>query len=160
MLEEHRAITELEIRLADSRLRVGQGPACWPAEVTVIFDPMDARRLNVVYADDDAMVRLGVSRLLAAEGVAVRACASGAEAIALCQESSPDVVLLDIHMPGIDGVETARQMRSDPVTCALRLVALTGRGSWDLRKQAMDAGFDEFLSKPIPADVLLRALHG
>jgi len=67
---------------------------------------------------------------------------------------------IDIHMPGIDGVETARQMRSDPVTCALRLVALTGRGSWDLRKQAMDAGFDEFLSKPIPADVLLRALHG
>jgi len=121
---------------------------------------MEARRLRIVYADDDALMRQGVSRLLAAEGMAVRACASGAEAIALCQQSSPDAVLLDIHMPGIDGVETARRLRNDPVTGTLRLVALTGRGSWDLRKKAMDAGFDEFLSKPIPADVLLRALRG
>lgn len=121
---------------------------------------MDARRLRIVYADDDAVMRQGVSRLLAAEGIAVRACASGAEAIALCQQSNPDVVLLDINMPGIDGVETARRLRSDPSTWALRLVALTGRGTWDLRKKAMDAGFDEFLSKPIPADALLRALRG
>jgi len=105
-------------------------------------------------------MRQGVSRLLAAEGIAVRACANGAEAIELCQQSSPDVVLLDINMPGIDGVETARRLRSDPATWTLRLVALTGRGTWDLRKKAMDAGFDEFLSKPIPADVLLRALRG
>lgn len=121
---------------------------------------MDARRLRIVYADDDALMRQGVSRLLAAERIAVRACASGAEAIELCQQSTPDVVLIDIHMPGIDGVETARRLRSDPLTWALRLVALTGRGTWDLRKKAMDAGFDEFLSKPIPADVLLRALRG
>jgi|SRR5690348_5607156 CheY-like chemotaxis protein len=121
---------------------------------------MEAPRLKVVYADDDALMRQGVSRLLAAEGMAVRACASGAEAIALCQQCSPDAVLLDIHMPGIDGVETARRLRSNPVTGTLRLVALTGRGTWDLRKKAMDAGFDEFLSKPIPADALLRALRG
>lgn len=121
---------------------------------------MDARRLEIVYADDEAFMRQGVSRLLASEGVDVRACASGTEAIALCHQSSPDVVLLDINMPGVDGVETARRLRSDPATSSLRLVALTGRGTWDLRKKAMDAGFDEFLSKPIPADVLLRALRG
>ena len=98
--------------------------------------------------------------MLSADGMSVRACAGGEEAIALCQQGSPDVVLLDIHMPGIDGVETARRLRSDPVTRALRLVALTGDGTWNLLKKAMDAGFDEFLSKPIPAYVLLRALRG
>jgi len=121
---------------------------------------MDAHRLKIVYADDDAHMRQGVSRLLAAEGMAVQTCASGAEAIALCEQSSPDAVLLDIHMPGIDGVETARRLRGNPVTGTLRLVALTGRGTWDLRKKAMDAGFDEYLSKPITADALLRALRG
>ena len=121
---------------------------------------MNSRRLRIIYADDDALMRQALARLLAAEGIAVHACASGAEAIALCKQTTPDVVLLDINMPDMDGLETARRLRSDPSTRALRLVALTGRGTWDLRKKAMDAGFDEFLSKPIPADVLLSALRG
>ena len=121
---------------------------------------MNSRRLEIIYADDDALMRQALPRLLAAEGIAVHACASGAEAIALCKQTTPDVVLLDINMPDMDGLETARRLRSDPSNRALRLVALTGRGTWDLRKKAMDAGFDEFLSKPIPADLLLSALRG
>lgn len=116
-------------------------------------------RLTVVYADDDDLVRETISRLLADEGIDVHACEGGAEALALCTQMNPDVVLLDLNMPRPDGLETARQLRSNPHCGALRLVALTGRGTWELRKKAMDAGFDEFLVKPIPVTNLIRALR-
>ena len=119
---------------------------------------MDPRRLTIVYADDDDLVRDTISRLLIEEGIDVHACEGGAQAIALCQELNPDAVLLDLNMPDLDGLETARELRRIPATRALRLVALTGRGTWDLRNKATDAGFDEFLIKPASTAALVRAL--
>jgi CheY-like chemotaxis protein len=120
---------------------------------------MAARRLMVVYADDDDLVREALTRLLIEEKIDVRACNGGAEAIELCRQLNPDAVLLDLNMPDPDGLETARRLRRNPGGEALRLIALTGRGTWDLRQKAMDAGFDDFLTKPVPAAVLIRTLH-
>jgi CheY-like chemotaxis protein len=112
-----------------------------------------------VYADDDALVRDVVTQALVEEGVDVHACESGTEALELCRELGPDAVLLDLNMPDVDGLETARAIRRDPRLMHLRLVALTGRGTWELRRKAIDAGFDEFLVKPVPVATLIVALR-
>jgi CheY-like chemotaxis protein len=71
----------------------------------------------------------------------------------------PDAVLLDLNMPELNGLQVARQLRARDATKALRLVAMTGRGSWELRKKAFDAGFNEFLTKPASRDLILDALR-
>ena len=113
----------------------------------------------IVYADDDDLVRNVVTQALIEEGIDVHDCASGAEAIALCRQIVPDAVLLDLNMPDLDGLATARAVRRDPKLAHLRLVALTGRGTWELRRKAIEAGFDEFLVKPVPVASLIKALR-
>jgi CheY-like chemotaxis protein len=117
-------------------------------------------RTVIVYADDDDLVRNVVTQALIEEGIDVHDCASGSEAIALCRQIVPDAVLLDLNMPDVDGLAAARELRLDPVTCKLRLVALTGRATTGLRTKAADAGFDECLVKPIAAAELADALRG
>ena len=95
---------------------------------------------------------------MAMAGIDVHVCADGCEALRLCRTIGPQTVLLDVHMPGIDGLEVARRLRSDPAHANLRLVAITGEASWALRKMALEAGFDEFLGKPVPIDVLIGVL--
>ena len=104
-------------------------------------------------------MREAITDALTQEGVDVHICGDGTEALALCEQIHPDAVLLDLNMPEVTGLEIARRLRRDAKHAGLRLVALTGHGSWELRKKAMDAGFDEFLSKPVGTDVLLRALR-
>lgn len=120
---------------------------------------METRRLTVVYAEDDDLMREATIDVLTQEDVDVHACASGAEALALCAQVGPDAVLLDLNMPDLDGLKTARELRADPAFRNLKLVALTGNGTWELRKKALDAGFDEFLTKPIPTMALIEALQ-
>jgi CheY-like chemotaxis protein len=121
---------------------------------------MGLTRTVIVYADDDDLVRNVVTQALIEEGIDVHDCASGSVAVALCRQIVPDAVLLDLNMPDVDGLAAARELRRDPATCHLRLVALTGRATTGLRTKAADAGFDECLVKPIPATDLADALRG
>jgi CheY-like chemotaxis protein len=116
-------------------------------------------RLTVVYADDDDLMREAITEVLVQQDIDVHACADGSEAIALSAQVDPDVVLLDLNMPDLDGLRTARELRRGSGNRRTRLVALTGQGTWELRKKALDAGFDEFLTKPIPVDALIAALR-
>jgi CheY-like chemotaxis protein len=120
---------------------------------------MGSLRFSIVYADDDALVREVVTQALVEAGVDVHACESGAEALELCRQIQPEAVLLDLNMPDLDGLDTARAIRRDPKVEHLRLVALTGRGTWELRRKAIEAGFDEFLVKPAPVGTLIVALN-
>jgi CheY-like chemotaxis protein len=121
---------------------------------------MGKARTVIVYADDDDLVRNVVMQALIEEGIDVHDCASGSEAVALCRIIVPDAVLLDLNMPDVDGLAAARELRADPLTRNLRLVALTGRATTGLRSKATAAGFDECLIKPIQATVLADALRG
>jgi CheY-like chemotaxis protein len=120
---------------------------------------MGTLRFSIVYADDDDLVREVVTQALVEEGIDVHSCEGGAEALELCRQIEPDAVLLDLNMPDLDGLETARAIRRDPKITHLRLIALTGRGTWELRRKAIEAGFDEFLVKPVPVATLIRALR-
>lgn len=85
---------------------------------------------------------------------------SGDEAVALARTEEFDLVLSDIHMgAGLDGYGVARELRANPDTSDLMIVALTGFGSPKARRTAMDAGFDEHLTKPVQLDAIRRVMN-
>src|SRR5207237_3722041 len=102
--------------------------------------------LRVLVADDCPDTRKSMRMLLRAWGYDCRTAADGEEAVRLVADYQPDVVFLDILMPGLDGYETARRVRH--LVPALRLVAMTGHTSPGDIPAALDAGFDHFLLKP------------
>jgi DNA-binding NarL/FixJ family response regulator len=112
-------------------------------------------------ADDQAMVRQGFGALLAAQGdmAVVGQAANGAEAVGLWRQLHPDVVLMDVRMPVMDGLEATRQILADPAAINARVLVLT---TFDLDAyvyEALRAGASGFLLKDAPADDLLRAVR-
>jgi CheY-like chemotaxis protein len=114
---------------------------------------------RVLVVDDNADAAEMLEVLLAEVGYEVRIALDAAAALRLCEAFTPDVALLDIGLPGISGYELARTLRRGPLGPGLRLVALTGYGSEKDRAQALDAGFDEHLVKPVAIDTLLALLQ-
>jgi CheY-like chemotaxis protein len=78
----------------------------------------------------------------------------GPAALAKVDAFRPEVALIDLGLPGMDGYEVARQLRSRPQTKAIRLVAVTGYGQADDRRRALAAGFDQHVTKPVDASML------
>jgi CheY-like chemotaxis protein len=82
----------------------------------------------------------------------------GPSALALAERFVPDVVILDIGLPGMNGYEVARELRKRPSSRRLELIALTGWGSHEDKRMALEAGFDIHLTKPVDKDRLYGAL--
>jgi CheY-like chemotaxis protein len=121
-----------------------------PAEVS-------GQRVLVVDDNRDAAQSLGV--LLKLVGVDVHVAYSGQEALDALPVYRPDVVLLDLGMPGMDGEEVARRIRSDPGFIDVRLIALTGWGQQSDRARSRAAGFDYHLIKPADVAALTAVLE-
>jgi CheY-like chemotaxis protein len=83
---------------------------------------------------------------------------NGREALEKIRETRPDLVLLDIQMPEMDGYEVLREIRSDPALKGLRVIALTAFAMRDDRERALAAGFDDYLTKPVTAAKLKEQL--
>lgn len=130
-----------------------------PAPSTAVAEPLPTAR-KVLVVDDRHDARFAVSSLLAADGHEVSMARSGDEAIQLARTETFNLVLTDIHMgDGLDGYGVARALRGDPRTAGLHIVALTGFGSPKARRTAMDAGFDEHLTKPVQLDAIRRVMN-
>jgi signal transduction histidine kinase len=117
-----------------------------------------ARRQRVLLVDDNRDSAESLAALLGMLGHEVWQAYDGREALAVARGRRPDLVLLDIGMPDISGYEVARELRADPSLDATTLIALTGYGSDDDRRQSLAAGFDGHLVKPIDFDHLERVL--
>jgi CheY-like chemotaxis protein len=117
-----------------------------PADTTPEPPPVVTRRVLIVEDNDDAreMLRLFLER----QGQEVFEAADAAEGIALASRVHPDVALVDLGLPVIDGYEVARQMRKLPAPPE-RLIALTGYGQAEDRARCLEAGFDDHIVKPI-----------
>ena len=111
-----------------------------------------ARRILIV--DDNQDSARSMATLQGLRGHATRTAFTGPDAVAAAAEFSPDVVLLDIGLPGMDGYEVARQLRAMPALAGAFLVAMSGYGSAEDRARARLAGFDEYLVKPADHDLL------
>jgi putative two-component system response regulator len=103
----------------------------------------------VLVADDTESVRSLFNRLLTADGHKVISAADGAAALDAVQRHHPDVILLDVAMPHVDGLEVCRRLKADPATRLTPVVLVTGQTGLDDRIRGIEAGADEFLSKPV-----------
>jgi signal transduction histidine kinase len=106
-----------------------------------------AKRLRIALVEDNADVRETLGQLLAARGHVILEADDGARAIELVAAERPDVALVDIGLPGLDGYEVAARVRA--AAPATKLVAVTGYGGADDRRRALEAGFDAHLVKPV-----------
>ena len=108
-----------------------------------------ARRSRILVADDTESIRALYRKLLAADGHEVIAVADGVAALEAVHEHHPDVVLLDVTMPQLDGLQVCRRLKSDPATRFTPVVLVTGLSDLQDRIKGIEAGADEFLSKPV-----------
>jgi chemosensory pili system protein ChpA (sensor histidine kinase/response regulator) len=117
------------------------------------------RRLQVLVVDDSVTVRKVTSRLLERHGMQVLTAKDGVDAMALLQEYSPDILLLDIEMPRMDGFEVARRIRQHPTLKALPIIMITSRTGQKHRERAMAIGVNEYLGKPYQESHLLECIE-
>ena len=115
-------------------------------------------RHDILVADDNEDAAWALSQLLQRAGHRTRQAHSGSEAVATAVAHRPDVAVLDIGMPDMDGIEVASRLRAAPETAGMVLIALTGWGSEADRARALAAGFDALLSKPADLAELQAAL--
>jgi CheY-like chemotaxis protein len=106
---------------------------------------------NVDYAD-------GVAMLLRSAGYEVEVVHTGPEALLAAMEFRPDVVVLDIGLPGMDGYEIAERLRELPESARTVLVAITGYGQDEDRRRSREAGIDHHLVKPVAPETLHKLL--
>lgn len=114
------------------------------------------RRILIV--DDNMDSALTMATLQTRRGHKTRTAFTGPDALSVAAEFNPDVVLLDIGLPGMDGFEVARRLRAVPAFQKIQLIAMSGYGRAEDRALAKEAGFDEYLVKPIELDVLRECL--
>ncbi|HEX5750274.1 MAG TPA: ATP-binding protein [Archangium sp.] len=117
-------------------------------------------RLRVLVVEDRAPVRETLRVLLQGMGHEVEVATDGVEGVTRILELRPDVALVDVGLPGLDGHELARRVRASTHGASLYLVALTGYGGPEARAKALEAGFDLHLVKPLRESDLLRVLEG
>jgi len=112
---------------------------------------------HVLVVDDDPPVRRMLERTLAAEGHAVTTAADGGAALAAVEREAPDLVILDVAMPGIDGLAVTQRLRGKGMTAPILL--LTARDAVSDRVEGLDAGADDYLTKPFAVEELIARVR-
>src|SRR5690606_6397238 len=125
-----------------------------PARPAIALEP---RPLSILVADDNRDAAATLATLLELDGHTVQTAHDGPTALEAALERRPNVALLDIGMPGLDGYELAERLRALPGE-PLRLIALTGWGQEEDKRRARGAGFDEHLTKPVDPLLLRRVI--
>ncbi len=112
---------------------------------------------RIVIADDDADIRELVVFKLRHAGHEVLPVADGTAALEACLSSKPDLVILDVMMPGMSGLEAARALRADPTMVGVPIIMLTARAQESDIEQGFEAGADDYVVKPFsPRELALR----
>lgn len=110
-------------------------------------NPMNSSS-TILVIDDDRMTREYLNALLAHDGYSVEMASNGAEGLEMAAQLLPDVILLDVMMPGMDGFDVCRQLRTHPLLAEAPVILITALDDRQARLQGFDAGADDFISKP------------
>src|SRR5437763_11076719 len=111
----------------------------------------------ILVVDDDAPIRRMLDRTLSAGGYAVATAADGGEALAAVERATPDLLVLDVGLPGVDGLAVSRRLRAKGL--AVPVLMLTARDSVPDRVAGLDAGADDYLVKPFATEELLARVR-
>ena len=115
---------------------------------------MPMREQRVLVVDDDREIRVLVAANLRRDGYTVVEASDGPEALDVASRLLPDLVLLDMTLPGMDGVEVARQLKATPVLATIPVIALSALTQEAVQKRALAAGCSRYLTKPYPPAAL------
>lgn len=114
--------------------------------------------VSILVVDDLPDNILLVRRFLEREGHEIRAASSGEEALRMIEERPPDLVLLDVMMPGIDGIETAKRIKAMPIGF-IPVVLITAFGASEVKRRGLEAGAEDFISKPFDPEELVARIR-
>ncbi|MBN2508721.1 MAG: response regulator [Spirochaetales bacterium] len=117
------------------------------------------RGKRVLLAEDDVHNQVLLSRILTKHGYTVIIAANGDEAIRLYREDQPSIVVMDVQMPKKDGIETTKVLRSIETNVHVPILALTAHALEGFREQCLDAGMDDYITKPFKVPVLLEKIE-
>ena len=114
--------------------------------------------LILIVEDNDKNLKL-VRDVLQVKGYATLEAGTAEDGIRLARERRPDLILMDIHLPGMSGLEALKLLRADAATAAMPVIAVTASVMQQDRKQITEAGFDAYVGKPINIKEFLDAVH-
>lgn len=114
---------------------------------------------TILIVEDHEGIRTALAAALRMEGYGVWQAAHGREALRLASAHRPDLILLDLMLPELDGWEVARSLKADPDTAAIPLLALTAQSAAEARARASAVGFDGYLTKPAHLIELLAEIR-
>ncbi|MCO7571513.1 Hpt domain-containing protein [Pseudomonas chlororaphis] len=157
ILGDGRVVLILDL-LAHIRAQQLQAPRPGPSGEAVAAEVQPPRPMLVLVVDDSVTVRKVTSRLLERHGMNVLTAKDGVDAMTLLAEHTPDLMLLDIEMPRMDGFEVAIQVRNDPRLQHLPIIMITSRTGQKHRDRAMAIGVNDYLGKPYQESVLLESI--
>ncbi|HHH13296.1 MAG TPA: response regulator, partial [Thiolapillus brandeum] len=129
------------------------------AAATPAVPEEEERGITVMVVDDSITVRKVTSRLLERHNMQVLTAKDGVDAITVLQDRKPDVMLLDIEMPRMDGYELARHIRNTPELEDIPIIMITSRTGEKHRNRALELGVDRYLGKPYQETDLLENIY-
>ncbi|RLB93780.1 MAG: response regulator [Deltaproteobacteria bacterium] len=115
---------------------------------------------TVLIADDEHNIRHILDFSLHAEGFDVLSAHNGEDALSLAREQGPDLIILDVMMPGKGGIETCRALKNDPETARIPVILLTARASKADRDAGEQAGADDYITKPFSPQKVIETVQG
>jgi two-component system phosphate regulon response regulator PhoB len=133
-----------------------RAPVCTPQSDPERADGRRPARRTVLIADDEPSMRLLVTATIASDQIEVLEAADGDQAWELIEQRRPDLVLLDVQMPGLTGIDLARNIRADPALSVIRVVLLTSKAQAGEVATGLEAGADLYLTKPFSPLSLLN----
>jgi len=116
--------------------------------------------IKILLVEDNEMNRDMLSRRLTRRGFQVEIAVDGAQGIEMARAQSPDLILMDMSLPVIDGWEATRQLKADAATCGIPIIALTAHAMAGDQEQARAAGCDDYDTKPVELPRLLEKIEG
>ncbi len=114
---------------------------------------------RILIVDDEPNILTALRFLLEEEGLTVYQASNGQEALAVLNQHRPELVILDVMMPGMDGFETARHIRRDPRHMDVTIIFLTAKGTQQDRFNGYDSGGEIYLTKPFENQALLNTVN-
>lgn len=119
---------------------------------------MAAIAKSILIIEDDPSFSRAINHIVEKEGYDVSTASNGMTGLRMVKENPPDLLILDVMLPGLDGFEICSQLRSDPPTAELPIIMLSAKGQETDRETGLKVGASEYLTKPVNRELLLETI--